>query len=351
MATQLRVEVLGEAGYDAWARFVAASPDGSVYSLPRYLEVLCRAAGGRFRVLAALQGEEIVGGVALYERDSRFGPYLSPRRLLHYNGVVMRRYATKYPSEQTARDLKTMGALAEALSQRGYAWATLNCTSTVGDVRPFLAAGWTATPNYTYVVSLQDSELVWSRIEQNLRRLVKRCQNDGVVVGVDEDFDAFYSLHAETMGRIEQQTYLGRKAFGQYFEALRTAGLCRLFQARLPGGALLAGQLVLLGPCPISHTVAAAADPSSLQMGATAFLRFKVFQALAEAGFAGNDLTDASLNPVTHFKSQLGGELRLCLALSGPRSWGYRLGHGAAAISRRALVRLARPLRRAMGRR
>ncbi len=349
MATPLRVEVLKEAGFDAWARFVAASPDGSVYSLPRYLDVLCGSAGGRFSVLGGLQGDEFAGGVALYERDSRYGPYLSPRRLLHYNGIITRRYPTKYPSEQTARDLRTTAALAEALSRRGYAWARLSCATSVLDVRAFLAVGWRATPQYTYVVPVQDRERLASRIEQNLRRLIKRCEHDGVVVA-DGDFDAFYRLHAATMRRIEQETYLGEDAFRRYFEALRAGGLCRLFEARLPDGQVLASQLVLLGPCPTSHTVAAAADPEFLQMGATAFLRYRVFLALAEMGFAANDLTDASLNPVTHFKSQLGGELRLSLALDGPGKWSYRLGHGAAAMARRAAGGLARVARRTVGR-
>ncbi len=351
MTTPIRGELLKEADYDGWTRFVSASPDGSIYSLPQYLDVLCRTAGGRFSVLGVLHGDELAGGVALYERDSRYGPYLSPRRLLHYNGVVTRRYPTKYPSEQTAHDLKTMAALAEALARRRYAWATLNCRSSLLDVRAFLAAGWSAIPQYTYVVSLQDSELLWSRMEQNLRRLVKRCERDGVVVGIDEDFEAFYRLHAATMQRLEQDCYLAEPAFRRYFEALREAGLCRLFHARLPDGRVLASQLVLLGPGPICHTVAAAADAEFLQTGASAFLRFRAFLALAEMGYAGNDLTDASLNKATHFKSQLGGELRLFLALEAPRTWAYRLGHGAVAMSRRALGGLAAAARRTVGRR
>ena len=35
-------------------------------------------------------------------------------------------------------------------------------------------------------------------------------------------------------------------------------------------------------------------------------------------GYVANDLTDAALNPVAHFKSQLGGDLELCLILEKP---------------------------------
>ena len=67
----------------------------------KYLDILCRAAGGRFSVLVARYGEELAGGVALYEQDTRFGMHVSPRRLLSYNGVVLRRYDTRHHSQQT----------------------------------------------------------------------------------------------------------------------------------------------------------------------------------------------------------------------------------------------------------
>jgi hypothetical protein len=44
------------------------------------------------------------------------------------------------------------------------------------------------------------------------------------------------------------------------------------------------------------------------------------------------DLTDAALNPVTHFKSQLGGDLEMTLLLDAPRSLAYRIGSGAKAL-------------------
>ena len=48
----------------------------------------------KFPILGVMRGEEIVCGVALYERTSRGGAFVSPRLLLYYNGVVVRRYET-----------------------------------------------------------------------------------------------------------------------------------------------------------------------------------------------------------------------------------------------------------------
>lgn len=285
-------------------------------------------------------GGELAGGVALYERDSRLGTQVSPRFLLSYNGVVLRRYETRYPSQQTARHIKIMNAMADALSRRGYTRITLNCRSSVTDVRPFLAAGWTASPYYTYVVPIADLDLLWSRIEQNLRRLIKRCGNDGMTVIEDEDFVSFYRMHANTMARKGLGPYLPGPAFRRYFETLYSANLCRLFHARLLDGRPIATQLVLLGPGSVTQTISAAVAPEFLRTGVAAFLRWKAFSADSASGYTGNDLTGAGLNPVTHFKSQLGGDLHLFLALDSPRPVRYRVGSKVEAIygrSRRIL--------------
>jgi hypothetical protein len=323
--TGILVGKLPNTEYDEWSRLVSGSPDGSIFNLPNYLDILCRAAGGRYTVLGVRHGDEMAGGVALYESDSRYGVQVAPRHLLSYNGIVLQRYATKFPSQQTARHIKIMTSLVGALAQCGYARVTLNCRSSIVDLRPFLAAGWSASPYYTYIVPIADPDLLWERIEQNLRRLIRRCEKDGITATWDEDFDAFYRLHATTMRRKGHLPYLPESSFRTYFKALRERDLCRLFHARLPDGRPIATQLVLLGPGSITHTVTAASDPEFLQTGVNAFLRWKSFLAVSEMGYSGNDLTGAGLTPVTHFKSQLGGDLHMFLALNSPRTMGNRL--------------------------
>ena len=97
----------------------------------------------------------------------------------------------------------------------------------------------------------------------------------------------------------------------------------------------------------MTHTVTAAADPEFLGLGTTPFLRWKVCEGLAAEGYLGNDLTDASLNEVTRFKSQLGGELVTNLVLLRTDSSRYRWNRKAARLywrSRGALGRAYRAL-------
>ena len=315
MSAALTTHLLEESEYDAWNALVADSPQGSVYSTPGYLSALCEAAGGNFRILAAKRGEELAGGVAIYERPAGTGLRVTPRPLLYYNGLVLRRHTTKYPSQTTSRILEISFALEDALSSAGYEGIVLKNRSSFTDARAFMSKGWSARPGYSYVVPIGDLAAAWGRVEQNLRRLVNRCANEGVQLTEDDDFDSFYRMHLATSERKGAPLYLPQPAFQRFFTTLRASGLCRLYHARLPQGQSISAQLVLLGPYPVSHSVSAATDPEYMNTGATPFLRWKVFEALSALGYVANDLTDAALNPVAHFKSQLGGSLELCLVL------------------------------------
>ena len=346
MSGRISVRALEPSEYDAWGRLVAGSPDGSVYATAGYLDILVRAAGGRFRILGLYRGDELVGGLPLYEQPTRFGVRVSPRLLLHYLGPVLRRFPSRYPSQQTAREIEALGALATAVAELGYAKVILKQRHTLMDVRPFIVRGWRARPSYSYLVPLDDLAGQWSQVEQNLRRLVDRCTDQGILLTDDDDFASFLRLHELTMDHHGTGLYLPEPAFRQWFQALRAAGFCRLFHARLPDGQPIAAQLVLLGPHPVSHTVSAGMDPTHRQLGASAFLRWRVFERLAALGYAANDLTDAALNPVTHFKSQLGGALVLNPVVETAGSATWRAGTSLERLYRGARGRAGHLVRR-----
>lgn len=338
MRATLTTSILQESEFEVWNALVKGSPQGSVYSMSGYLAALCEATGATFRILAAKRGDEIIGGVALFERREAGGRRMSPRPLNYYNGLVLRDHPTKYPSQRTARILEITTELERALAAEAFDFLTLKNRSTFTDARVFMAQGWAVRPGYSYVVAIDDLPLAWSRVEQNLRRLVNRCSEEGVRLTDDDDFDSFYRMHSETTQRKGTPLYLPHDEFRRFFTTLKAAKLCRLYHARLPSGQSVSAQLVLTGNHAVSHSVAAATDPAYMNMGATAFLRWKVFESLSALGFAANDLTDAALNSVAHFKSQLGGSLELCLILERPRAstptWRDRIKSSISGLRR-----------------
>ena len=336
MSAKVATRYLTDKDYACWNALVTTSSHGSIYSTPEYLDVLCSESDATFRILVAERAGEMVGGIALFERTSRWGPYVSGRLLLYYNGFVLKAHASKYPSEQTARDIETISALAEELGQQNYGRFEVKNRGALTDVRAVLQQGWRAWPSYSYVVKIDDLESAWSRVEQNLRRLVGRCETEGIGFTDDEDFDSFYRLHEQTHNRKGTALYLPQKNFERYFKRLKSQGLCSLYHARTAAGQAISSQLVLLGRHPVCHTVSAGADAAFLKTGATAFLRWRAFEHMSKLGYSANDLTDAQLNPVTHFKSQFGGTLEMNLVLSRPDRTAFVMERNLARAKRLA---------------
>ena len=344
LGTPVTMRYLTSEDYPAWERLVADSPDGSIYSLPRYLDALCEATGGNYRILAAERDGRLTGGIALYREKSPVGAFVSPRLLLYYNGLVLAPHAAKSPAQRTEWQLRTLDALERVLAGLSLARLRIKSRSTLMDLRIFAARGWSLRPTWSYVIDLSDLSAAWSRMHKDQRRLVERCRERGLQLTVDDDFDAFYRLHRQTHLRKRAPLYLAQDVYRRFVASLQDGGLARLYHARLPGGRVLASQLVLTGLHPVTHTVCAAADGEFLRLGASAFLRWAVCEDLAGAGYLANDLTDAELNPVTRFKSQLGGDLVLSLQISRRDSLLFGASRLAAAIPGRVKRRLLRML-------
>jgi hypothetical protein len=344
MSSDLLVRPLTESDYDGWLRLVSTAPSGSVYATPDYLSILCQVTGARFRIIGVFKGTELLGGMPLYETASRVGTVAANRLLLYYHSPVIREYATTYPSERTSRQLSIIQSLVNYLTEQPLAHLLLHMRHPISDVRPFLQSGWSVRPNFSYVVSIADLNAAWGKIEQNLRRLVDRADSNGIVMTEDDDFDSFYRLHLDTHKRKGAPLYLPPKPFEHYYRLLREKKLGQLFHARSADGNVIASQLVLLGPNPVCHIVCAAADAESLSLGSTPFLRWKAFQVLAKMGYKGVDLTDAALNDVTRFKSQLGGDLVTNWVVVRPETAKYRMyTRAVAAINKaRRMVRRSR---------
>lgn len=331
MSSNYEARVLPETEYDRWTSFVDESAYGTVYSLPAYLDALSSATGGSFRVIGVEKGNALVGGIALYEERGAGGTrVVSPRLLLYYNGVVLRERESKYPSREVSEHLKVAAALAEYLAGAGHDRATLKSLPIYSDVRVFQQHGWSVHPTYSYHVPIRDLDACVDRIEQNLTRLISRAEEEGITVTEDDDFEALYRLHSTTMDRKDSGTYLTRDAFRTLFHRIRAEGLAVLTNARLPDGEAVATTLHLTGPEPLAHTVVAAATAEHQRLGTNPLLRRRGFELLHERGYERVDLTDASLNPVTRFKAQLGGELVVSLELDAPRSGRYRAVRAAA---------------------
>jgi hypothetical protein len=330
-ASALKVRWLGEAQYAAWDDFVASSVrTGSVYSTARYLDILCRTAGGTFAIAAIEDRGALIAGMGVYRKPMHGHEVITRRMLLHYNGVVMQDDLLAFEGSFSKR-LAALDAFCAFLGQQPAAVVILNCRDGAQDFRPFQDAGWQVKPSYTIVVPTADTAALWHRFDRNVRRMVRRAEGAGCTVEADNDFDAFYRAHQEVHRRKGAQLYLSRSAFARYVDALLAARLGVIFTARLADGTPAAAQLVLLGEHRCSHTVCAGSFEAHLAPGTAYLLRWRTFVALEALGYTANDLTNATRGRVTSFKEQFGGALAMNMALRSPARLSYRLAQRGVA--------------------
>jgi lipid II:glycine glycyltransferase (peptidoglycan interpeptide bridge formation enzyme) len=190
-----------------------------------------------------------------------------------------------------------------------YASAELSNRHTFDDPRILLWRGWKIFPRYTYVVPVIDLTRQWDKVEQNIRRLISRCERDGMTLELSDDVDEFYTMHDATYRRKGIKPYISREKFVTLYEKLKAKDACQIYFARTDDGRRAAGQIVLMSKHPVTHTWVAGSDAEFLRSGASAFLRWKAFEDLNQRGYAYNDLTDAMNQRVAKFKSQFGGDL------------------------------------------
>lgn len=310
MTGDAQIRYLDSSEYDLWDCFVDESPQGSIYSQSYFLDEFCKVSGGQFRILAAYKRDELLGGIGLYYRKSRYGDMIRLQAPLYYNGFVLKRFDSKYPSINSSREAEIVRVILDELEGGAYASAELANRFTFDDPRSLLWRGWQVWPRYTYVVPIQDIESQWIKVEQNLRRLISRCKKEGMTLEQSADADAFYSMNESTYLRKGVRPYLRRDQFLSLYDALSRRNACQIYFATTATGKRAAGQIVLMSKHPVTHTWMAGSDPEFLRSGASAFLRWKAFEDLNRRGYAYNDLTDAMNETVAKFKSQFGGDLR-----------------------------------------
>ena len=316
---------VSEEEYLRWNKINDQSPQGSIYSSVDYLDILCTVTCGKFDIIGVYNNDELVGGIALYEKQIKRKKIISDRLLLFYNGIIIKRYKSKYPYKNISRHTKICDAILNYFDSADYHYVQIHNREALKDVRTFLDRGWNVRPNYSIVVPIHDTDNLWNRIEQNQKRLIKRCSMENTEIIINDDFERFYEMHVDTHYRKGSPVYLEKKNFQRYFELLKKKNLVRLYQLKLNNEKIIASQLVLVGRHSVTHTVCAAADPDYLSMGSTPFLRYKAFEDLSQSGYKYNDLTGAALNEVTRFKAQLGGELVSTFILVKGPSFPYKI--------------------------
>jgi len=308
--TNLTVRELKQAEWDHWDEWLALQPWGSPFSAAWWLDANCRAFGGHPLLLGVLDGEQLVGGVAL--RVMNAGPAHMVRSSMLYNPIMIG--AGSAQSRQ-----KVLGTLLEDLARRRLVVPPLTCTTDMVDLRQAVWHHWNLTASWTVVTALK----TWAPerdVSRGELKEMRKAQRAEVTARVEPpDADVLYNLMQATMSRHGQDVRPIRKHLRTLVEAAGAHGMQTV--VRDGDGAPLSAVFAMAHGTRAAYGIFGGTSAIGLTKGAAVAMYVFLLNDLQAKGYEYFDWCGANLPGVSDFKLEFGGTLTTRLAVSREPLW------------------------------
>lgn len=216
---------------DRWNDLVEQSPQGTPFHLEEFGEVVAEDTGGTYDPLIGFKGQEPVGLFPVHRMRRGFVPTLfspPPNRAVTYQGPALLNTAKLTQRKVERRHRRFVEGCLDLLEgESDPRYLHVRTGSRYHDTRPFISAGFEATPAHTYVVDIApEAETLLSQFSSDARQNVT-SEYDGVEV-TEGDERAIGTILDQVRARHEQQ--------GEPFHV--TPSYVTALSRRLPEGVL-----------------------------------------------------------------------------------------------------------------
>jgi len=327
--SNLVVRELKQTEWDRWDEWLALQPWDSPFSASWWLDANCRAFGGHPLLLGVLDGEQLVGGVALRIMD--VGPLHVVRPSMLYNPIVI-------GAGSAQRRQQVLAALLEDIACRKLVVRRLNCTTDMVDLREAVWHHWNLTVSWTVVQSLK----IWmleDSMSRDKRRMLRIAQRAEITAHVEPpDADILYDLLQASILRHKHARSPTREQLHTLVEAAGTHGI--QIVVRDVDGIPLSACFAMAHGTRIVYGIWAGTSAIGLTKGAAVAMYVFMLKELQARGYEYLDWCDASYPGYSDFKLEFGGTLTICLAISKEPLWLKALTSGRVRLSQ--LMRVVR---------
>ncbi len=308
--SDLTVRELKQTEWDGWDRWLALQPWGSFFSSSWWLGAHCRAFGGHLLLLGVLDGEQLVGGVALRIVDT--GLLHVVRVLMPYNPIVI-------GAGSAQRRQQVLAALLEDMTRRKLVVRPIRCTPDMVDLREAVWHHWDLTVAWTVMQSLKTWAPEKDVSREELKQL-RKAQRSNVTVRVESpDADILYDLRRATVLRHGPEGSMTRAQLHTLVEAAGADGI--QFVARDVDGVALSAGFVMAQGTRIVYDMWAGTSLAGLTKGSAVARYVFMLNELQARGYEYFDWCDASLPGYSDFKLKFGGTMTICLAIARGPQW------------------------------
>jgi hypothetical protein len=297
-----------ETQFEAWDRFVAGSPQGTVFNTSQWASVVRNVFGVQNTIYGVLKNDNLVGGISVFHKR-KFGLNIITRiPLAPYSGILF-----FPPSDQKYQKIITeqeeiSGLILRELEQH-FQFVHFSLNPNVQDVRVFQWHRWHLNPQFTYVNRIDNIEAVWDNLSSSLRRKIHNAQGNKFNIAEKDNPSILLTLQEESYKRSGLKPVLPRNNFEFYCGALLKEKMLKIYSISDNAGNVHSERAVVLWKDFVYDWIAGT-DPKLLEQNATHLLLWEIMKRLSADGYALFDFLGANTPHIVDFKQSFGGELK-----------------------------------------
>lgn len=277
---------------------------GSVFASAWWLDAV---APGRWRSHTITEGGRVVAAWPATVRSTRWGDVLEGAPLTPFLGPLMRL------PDQAVQHWAEQQRLLEALLKEIGSVAAIDarCHPQFDYWAPLGWNGFTQTTAYTWrLEDLSDTEALFARTRENIRREVRKAAKRGVTVGPGS-LDELLAVHAHTAAQQDiADASVGRATLRRVDEAAALRGARSILIARDADGRVHAGAY-LVHDARYTYYLVGGSDASLRNSGAMSAAIWAAIK-LAAARGGGFDFEGSMLRSIERFFRSFGGRPVAC---------------------------------------
>lgn len=275
---------------------------------PLWMKPLAFFYGLSPQVLTCYRNDKAVAWLPLYEKrfitlKKAFNP-----TLVYYSPLVFDLPQLKQVNRELLREYEITHCLGESLN-KGFKRVWLNLDPCLQDVRGFKDSGLKATPHYTFIKNLNQSNEFFIGEEAKLRRAEKEDYRFEQCFAPERLLELVYAMYE----RKRHAFPTDRSGLLQLINELYAHQLVRQYNV-FQEDRIVSAILILTGRDKSCYGMLTATDTAEMQKGASLVLFSRLFSVLAEE-YERFDLCGANSKGPSRLKAAMGAELKLFFQL------------------------------------
>jgi len=297
---------------------------GSPFSTARWAALF----GTRARCYGIYENGVLCGGFLLYkERKWGVRCLVTPPITPNVGPFFVAFASSDHPRANLERERKIAELLAGFLSSQNAPVVSVCFSETLRDMRPFLWIGFKVSPQYSYVLNLEQSlDEMWSGFSSKVRNDIRRAERDGIRVENSSDWSIVYEMICDLAEHrklpIDVQTTA--RILNSFADETNSFDLVAYSEGKI------IASLFCVRNQNTCYMLFLNRDFRASQRGATSLLVWRALAYAKEIGLQWFDFEGSMLPSVERYFRGFGGELRTYFRVSKaflPLEMALKLGH------------------------